>query len=78
VDRDTHGRPEHDPYSDPVKGVDVRLEVSSLRSEWSRTIRSPIGRETLGSLGLKISNTGFAFLGTVLLARILTPTGYGI
>lgn len=37
-----------------------------------------IGREMLVSMGLKFSRMGLVFLGTVLLARILGPSDYGV
>ena len=43
-----------------------------------RVTQSRIGRDALGSLGLKIAYTGFSFIGAALLARLLGPTGYGV
>jgi O-antigen/teichoic acid export membrane protein len=56
----------------------IRFKVESLRTSLVRLIGSEIGRETIGSLGLKAANTGLAFLGTVVLARVLEPAGYGV
>ena len=39
---------------------------------------SRIGRDTLGSMSLKLANVGLTFLTTVLLARLLGPSDYGM
>lgn len=49
-----------------------------LKSLATRLITSQIGRDTLSSMGLKISSVGLVFLSTVLLARSLGPADYGI
>jgi len=43
-----------------------------------QTVNSRLGREALWSLGLKIVYTGFAFLSTIMLARLLGAAGYGV
>ena len=53
-------------------------DVTYMRQIVWRIVNSSLGRETIGSMGLKIVSTGFGFLSTVLLARLLEPTGYGV
>jgi O-antigen/teichoic acid export membrane protein len=43
-----------------------------------RAVRSRLGQETIGSMGLKMASAGLGFLSTVLLARLLEPAGYGV
>ncbi len=52
------------------------LQQARLRL-W-RAVTSRLGRDTIGSLGLKIASAGLGFLSTVLLARLLEPAGYGV
>jgi O-antigen/teichoic acid export membrane protein len=49
-----------------------------MQSPVGRLLTSKIGRETLGSMSLKLANVGLAFLSSVLLARLLGPTDYGV
>ena len=51
--------------------LDRFLSLNSL-------LKSKIGHETLGSMGLKISSTGLMFVSTVVLARTLGPADFGI
>jgi O-antigen/teichoic acid export membrane protein len=43
-----------------------------------RILTSRIGRDTMGSMGLKLAGVGLSFLATVLLARLLGPSEYGV
>ena len=48
------------------------------RQLFLRAVNSRLGRDTIGSMGLKITSGGLGFLSTVLLARLLEPAGYGV
>lgn len=54
------------------------MVLNRMQSLTARFFTSRIGRETLGSMGLKIASTGLVFLSTVILARVLGPADYGI
>ncbi len=49
-----------------------------MQSPIGRLLTSKIGRETLGSMSLKLASVGLTFLTTVLLARLLGPSDYGV
>jgi O-antigen/teichoic acid export membrane protein len=49
-----------------------------VQSRLGRLLTSQIGRETLGSMSLKLVSVGLTFITTVLLARLLGPSDYGI
>lgn len=45
---------------------------------FERVTNSSIGRDAIGSFGLKVTYTGLSFIGAALLARLLGPSGYGV
>jgi len=53
-------------------------DLISARQVLLRAVNSRLGRDSIGSMGLRISSTGLGFLSTVLLARLLEPSGYGV
>jgi O-antigen/teichoic acid export membrane protein len=54
------------------------MTLDRLQALSARLFTSRIGQDTLGSMGLKIASTGLVFLSTVLLARSLGPSDYGV
>jgi len=52
--------------------------AARVRQLFLRAVNSRLGRDTIGSMGLKIASAGLNFLSTVLLARLLEPAGYGV
>ncbi len=52
--------------------------MESLQLLIARFFTSRIGRETLGSMGLKFSSVSLTFLSSVLLARVLGPEDFGV
>ena len=54
------------------------MALDRLPSLIARLFTSRIGRETLGSMGLKLTSVGLVFLSTVILARMLGPADYGV
>jgi len=52
--------------------------VAQARRLLLRAVNSRLGRDTIGSVGLKITSAGLGFLSTVLLTRLLEPAGYGV
>ena len=53
-------------------------ESDRPRSLIAPLLGSRFGRETVGSIGLKVGSVGLAFITTVLLTRLLGPTSYGV
>jgi O-antigen/teichoic acid export membrane protein len=49
-----------------------------LQTYITRLLTSQLGRETLGSMSLKLANVGLSFITTVFLARLLSPSDYGM
>lgn len=49
-----------------------------LRAQWRRFASSAIRRQTLGNYALKMAQMGLTFLGSMFLARVLGPDGFGI
>lgn len=62
----------------PSKNPALAARTTRLRSLLQRGIRSPLARETAWSFTLKAANAGLGFFSTLLLARLLGATGYGV
>ena len=56
----------------------VREKKAWIQRFIERASNSSIGKDAIGSFGLKVSYTGLSFLGAALLARLLGPSGYGV
>jgi len=54
------------------------MALDRLQSLTARLFKSRSGRETLGSMWLKLTSVGLVFLSTVILARMLGPADYGV
>lgn len=52
--------------------------MKSAIDRFSRLVTAPVGREALGSIGLKLANAGLVFVSSVFLARLLGPAEYGV
>jgi O-antigen/teichoic acid export membrane protein len=51
---------------------------SAANSFLNRLLTSRLGRDTVGSMSLKLANVALTFFTTVLLARLLGPSEYGV
>ncbi len=58
--------------------ISDRAGRDSMQSRLAQLFASPIGQQTVGSMGLKFAYVGFTFITTVFLARLMGPAQYGI